>query len=405
MVLQWPIGVASCLLAVAPTMAQDAAVPKRHVIEIRRVGGIDAPEHAAFADEPVLVVDRKGIVYARVARDGVVRVFDSTGSYQGAIGRSGRGPGEFVRAAAHGFLGDTLWIRNWPLPFISMFRGGQHVQTWQSRIDVGSGLALPAGVTALLDGGRSVFVPDDVPSGATGRIRLPVLLGNRDLSVADTVAYVNRPESMFVPGVGTFRLAPVPLPPLIAVAGDGSGIVVADWTRETPGRIDLSRVNARGQTVWRHTLSLATPTLPRRVRDSLVARGVEMARAPVEAARRAGRISAVVSVKELVEAGLYLPDRLPPIAGLFVGLDGRIWLKRMSLTGPSTWLAIGPAGAIEYEITLPEGATLHQATGDLLWATQLSDDHVPFVVWLRVVAPGPGKPLLGNGLSANSEAR
>jgi hypothetical protein len=377
----------ACLLPVVASPSPPQTVPVRRAVEIHRIGGLNAPEYEAFADEPTLIVDLRGMVYARVPREGVVRIFDSAARHLGTIGRQGSGPGEFVRAAGHGLLGDTLWIRNWPLPFISLFSAtGQHLRTWQSRIDTGHDFALPAGATALLQEGGAIFVPDDAPSRVKGRVQLPVLVGNRDLSEADTIVLVTRPDAMFLPGVGTFRFSPVPTGPLISVASDGNGVVVASWDRGTPERVDVRWVDANGRTTWRHSVLLTAPEWSRRTRDSLIARGVEMATPQIEAAKRAVRLSSVASVRDLVRDALELPDRLPPIRRVVAGLDGRIWLERMSLGGPPTWLVMNRSGSLEYQITLPERTTLHAADGDFLWATQQSADDVPYIVWFRVDA-------------------
>lgn len=65
-----------------------------------RLGGVSATAAAAFKDEPKLLVDAAGRIYARTDHD--VRIFAADGSVVKVVGREGDGPGELRHAYAAG---------------------------------------------------------------------------------------------------------------------------------------------------------------------------------------------------------------------------------------------------------------------------------------------------------------
>ena len=50
----------------------------------------------------------------RGGQDAAIVVLDAEGGFVRTIGRKGEGPGEFVVIGDMGFVGDTLWLQNWP---------------------------------------------------------------------------------------------------------------------------------------------------------------------------------------------------------------------------------------------------------------------------------------------------
>lgn len=75
-----------------------------HVVTIGSVD--DGP--AAFGRVVSVLADSEGAVYVADALAGEIRVFDQSGRHLRTIGRKGRGPGEFTSLYALAWLGDTI---------------------------------------------------------------------------------------------------------------------------------------------------------------------------------------------------------------------------------------------------------------------------------------------------------
>ena len=85
--------------------------PEWPVTELFSIGGIGATSPAEeFAQVGTIAVDGEGRLYTADTGARAVQVFDSSGAWLRTIGRTGQGPGEYVRPYAIGLLGDTLVV-------------------------------------------------------------------------------------------------------------------------------------------------------------------------------------------------------------------------------------------------------------------------------------------------------
>lgn len=387
-VLIRPLLVTVCLGGASSLAAAGQAVPSYQAREVARVGGIDAPEHATFSWLPALALNRDGTIYARVAAESRIVVFDSNGRFLRTIGRRGNGPGEFITPTGHGFLADTLWVASGPAPRLSIFGpDGRHLHTRRMEYPT---LQLPIladlqNVSALLQGGMALFIPGNTLAEPPGRVTLPVMLGARDMRRVDTITVVSRPEGLLLQGVGTLSYYPFPASPLVAVSPDGSGVVTAAWQDVANAPVRVRRINARGAVLWERLVALSSSRIPSRMRDSVTRIAINRARPHVEReSRRPGVAHGLPSVEVLVARGLVLPMHFPPVVGLIAGADGTTWLKTSSNGPGEVWAVLNPAGVREFDVVVPTGVHLQQATRDVAWGTATDEDGVHFLVRLAI---------------------
>lgn len=373
----------ACLVPALSVMAQQ---PDRVLVEEWRLGGPDGRGAAAFTSEPAVVVERRGKLYTRGSRDSHISVFDSTGTFLRTIGRRGQGPGEFFVVSGHGFVGDTLWAADARSRAISTFdANGRHLETRRVIVELAERFAGAVGVSALLSNGRAIVIPSDAPMDADGRLTVPVLIGDRQMHSRDTLLSMVRPEYLFVPRVGTFWWIPVVIPPRIDVAPDGTGILVVNWERNGE-EVEVRRLNPDGRARWRRTLTLPSPMIDSRARDSIVDRAMQMAAVQVEASKRRGEVARGVSTRSLVESGLDLPDRYPPVTHAVLGVDGAVWLQRGGPGPARRWSVLDSAGTRLFDVTSSLPLTVQEATRDVVWATFSDEDGFPYLIRYRVWA-------------------
>jgi hypothetical protein len=371
-------------VAPAPVSAQD--LPRRTAHEAFRIGGIDAPEHASFRSEPRLAVTAGGLLVVASSTSPTLELFDGAGVHLRSIGREGEGPGEFRVVMAHGVLGDTLWAVDFPVPRLSRFLlDGRHLDDRRLEIlDRGMTMSAPESITALLRDGWTLTVPSAFPAGRRERVAVPVLLGRLDSGELRPVAERWMPPGFHVPGVGVFGRAPfIPLSPLVAVAGDGSGFAVAAWDESRPGELRLSRFRSDGTEAWTRTLSFPATRVSPGVRAAMLEDAVEVATPMVEQARRMG-VQVRGSVESLVREGLHLPEHYPPVDGMVVAVDGGVWLRRGGEGEVREWIVLGPEGSPRFTFPLAEGVTIRAALGDSAWATGVGEYDVPYMVRFEV---------------------
>jgi hypothetical protein len=356
-------------------------------VRVFRLGGPDAGDAYSFAETPRLAIDPAGFIFAALASEATIAVYDPSGRLVRRIGRRGEGPGEFQVVQAHGFIGDTLWVRNWPSPRISLFRkDGTHLSTVGTPFDLGHRTAAPGSISGYLGGGRSFVLPyGQVVTGNTGRVRMPVLLGRRDMTDRDTVAEIVTPSGLSIPGVGAWSFAPIPVSPRVSVSSAGTAIAIASWDTLRPAAADIRVLSPSGAEQFHRRVDLGAQPIPRRVRDSLLAEGLTKAQPQLAAARRRG-MTLPASNERLVSDGLALPSHYPPVKNLIIGSDGTIWIERFGAGQSGSWLVLDNAGAPLFRVDFPGGFELQQASRRSAWGTDRDELDVSYLVRFDLVA-------------------
>lgn len=385
-----PLQVAALVLMPGMSGVEAQQLTVQQVRQTLVLGGLDVPEWQAFSWEPSLHLDRSGRLYLRPPGEARVTIVDTEGRFVRHVGRRGEGPGEFQRVAGMGLLGDTLWLRNWPVPRISIFdTNGEHLRTERTPVEYAESFPSPQGVTALLRGGYAFATPDGDVLGSLERMRVPVMIGPHPLTQRDTVTLLSVPPGMLVEQVGFFAYRPFPIAPLYSLIPEGAGVVTVDWGRDSSGEVLVRRYDHRGTLMDLHTLTLPMIQVPRRLRDEIIDAGVDLARPPYDAARRRGD-PVPRNLRAAVIRGLYTPEYFPPVQDVFVTGTGDVWLRQMSALDTGDWIIIDRSGRIVTEVHPPDGVRFQVAQGQIVWGTWTDELGVPYVARYVVEEPTRG---------------
>lgn len=380
--------VLAAVLADMPVAAQN--VPQRVAVEDLRLGGVNATEATAFIDEPKLMVDYDGHIYALTPHD--VRVFDTDGRVLQVLGGDGDGPGEFRSAFSLGFLADTLWVIDgrWRPPRVTRFlRSTGKLLDTEPLVEVRDGKDTtrvwhPA---YMLAGGR-VLAMGEIPRyrerPTTQRDRVDLAIAGASLEKRKGVGSFVFPSGLNVPPVGSLASGAFPVSPLYSAFPDGSGVVTVRWGKgEGHAGAMLRMYDPTGDQKWKRVYVARTHPVTEAIRDSLIADGVAFFRPIVKQHRERG-LPVPSDLKGAVEEGLLIPSDFPEFQEVVAGVDGSIWLHAMRFFGDGLWLALDAQGRPAFVVDLPPGVNLKQASLSEVWATGKGDYDAPLILRYRI---------------------
>jgi hypothetical protein len=167
---------------------------------------------------------------------------------------------------------------------------------------------------------------------------------------------------------------------LVRVSPDGGLIIVVDRPVASGRRAAAYTtigVSAQGDTLFQRRIEYR----PIRLTREIVDRAVDL---PDE--RFAERFPSRDAALRAVRGALLLPDYLPPISDLAVGRDHSIWLRREDLgSGSVEWLVLDKNGKTVGQLDAPRGTKILQADPEHVWAVEVDELDVPYVVRYRVL--------------------
>lgn len=353
------------------------------------IGVVDGDEAYQFAsiDEIVETPGGGALIWDNVL--GVLRQFDSSGTFVRQIGRQGSGPGEYRSSNGVVILGDRLLLWDARQGRMNVYdTAGVFVTSW------------PAMSPA--QGPRGLY------TDSLGRLYLrgPVMAPRPPDSLAQPNAQLVELNATTGAAVRSIAVPPAPLPPRVAVMQDGVPRVfvqlplapAASWAWSPSGHVVSS--SGEGYAIILH-----------REHGLLrIERDVPPVRAEAdERAYHEERVTAVMrrSDPSWRWSGPPVPESKPFIRGLGVGADGRIWVQRY-LAGervPESELEAGtrpgmppvrwrePVGYDLFErdgrffgtLRVPAGVTVRYADGDRVWASVRDSLDVPQAVRFRLI--------------------
>jgi hypothetical protein len=376
----------SFLILFPALLGAQANVPTWRVEPVARAGEGDGP--GGLTTVSGVTVSRDGTLYVAQPQEHVVKVYDSAGRYLRSIGREGAGPGEFERPSTLGWRGDTLWVADAPQIRIGLFRPDgtflRSIRFSQASPLTNGRPQIPGSL--LADGSVVGFWQAPLGVLAAGPVQAPVVRFSPHGEPLEVIAQRERRNEygQLRGDRGTSYFAqPFTDSPLMAVAPDGSGIIIV--RREAaagaePATFSVRRITPSGTVTFSRNylyrpLPLSADAVERAVQEHMA----RMSNAGIPRPEAA-------ALRRALRENLYRPRFLPPVTAVVVGRDGTIWLRREELGRPMAWWHVLDArGRLIARAWVPARISVRYADRTQLWAVELDELDVPTLVRFRVV--------------------
>ncbi len=366
----------------SPTLVVDSAG-----VEIVTSDALGSDRRCVLADRPTLSVgtaegdEASMLFFVRGANrlsdgslavlnngSGEIRVFSRAGTHLRSMGGHGDGPGEFRIGRFIWVLpGDTLWVGDYrPWRYHIYSARGAFVRT----VDLDppylnasrGGGVLANGVSVNVD--RPFFRP-------TNDFRQPepwsVEAHDADGTLIRELARLDGVRLGTWEGAGA-RMSTL-FDPVPSIAAAGATIAIAT-AREPEVRILDGEFRLRRIVRWSDPDREVTAAHIQAYRDALVE-------------RRGGRGSGNWSAADesLVSDRRPAADLFPTTAGLMLGRDGRLWVRRYGRPGDQVrWMAFRSGGEFQCHLTLDVSLTVYEFGADYLLAVHSDELRVERVV-------------------------
>lgn len=386
------------------------ALPSLILVEERRIGSLDDPDFG-FSRIGIVEVGPDGRLYVFESQDKQIRVYTAEGELAGRIGRAGQGPGEFQGIDVRfGVQRDTVWASDPAQRRLTFFDLDGRVLSTARYADVPLVLHSPAQRTWVVPtarGADGLFVGDrggglgvrpalgSAPVAPT--VHVPLVRFDPQGRVVDTVGAYPLPfrsTTTSLIDVGRSRYG-IPSPPredplLIRETEALLSVTRPVASASDPATFRVTRTTFRGDTLQDRTFRYRPVSYPARLLDSIAG----------YAARGEGRFSGwtedgSVSIERFrvdsaaahrtIRAQLAFPEFQPPVQAAWRGNDGSLWLRRES-TGDATfrWILLDPDLRPLGTLDLPAGFRAVWSQADRLWAVELDEYGVPWLVHYRI---------------------
>lgn len=350
------------------------------------IGEVEGAAERTFSGIADLAVTDDGFILVSDAVAREVRVYDAAGSYLGAIGRGGEGPGEFAVAPTFaGSSGDTVWTFDARTNRITSFaRAGDVLEVLTLRTD---DVGRTASAMRLADGTYLALSRWVDPASETvfhdARAELDSIVIERlDAAGAllDTIGVMadrTRARMVMDGGGGAIRTidAPTPYSARAVVATDGARAVIG---RSNSFELEVFGTHGAAEVI-------------------LQVRGVDH---PASAAdirtHQEARLLEEIGDREIDPMTRrlnldFLPERLPAFGSVIVADQGDIWvsLTAYDLSEGLDWLVFSEDGELRGRVHTPPDLQVRAVGRDYVVGFALDELDVPYVRRYRLRAPGP----------------
>jgi hypothetical protein len=302
-----------------------------------------------------------------------IRIFDSTGRFIQAFGRTGSGPGEFRSLRVVGHSGDTVFVFDDRARRITSILLARDVRLLGTMLATASGNRGSYFVSGRLSGGRWLVQTHATPgwNGPPEVHRLPTSIGSISPAANGDVVWLGEFQGLAIfihNPTGNVRDALVGL-----IAFSPSFFAAASGGMVWFGDSESAQVTAHdARSGARRSIDLP---FPRRSPPSAV----------VDAERQRGLAAARDSRSESWTRAKYsaqrLPRSLPSFSALIPGPDGEIWIQEYTTVRSESarHLVIDAKGSTRAWVRMPAGDRILDAATDHVVCVHEDDDGIESV--------------------------
>jgi hypothetical protein len=356
---------------------QPAPVPTKQFTLAREQSLGSSNENDYFKSPSAVVVRPDGTTYIA---DGALKkflVYDSTGKFLKAIGRPGKGPGEYNMIARAGLSGDTLWAYDPSTSRITFLTANGQASTLELPKERGGG---PARIDWRLADGSYIQTAQPDLSGIAQLAAHPEAPSNTAIvrvhpggDKEDTLSRVAcKPSLILIAMAGTdiasidvFR-TPFADCDLSTVNQDGKAAYVI--TGNTPRTIDSSTIvvtqlDGQGMKKWEQRIPYKPRPIPQAFLDS-VARANATNPDTKKFDQKQG---------SLLRKALSYHTFFAPVSAAVAGIDGTLFLAREIGDPSTTWVVISPHGKITGSFSLPGDSKVLSGDATRIWVAEVDE--------------------------------
>jgi hypothetical protein len=305
-----------------------------------------------------------------------LRFFDATGIFLTAVGREGKGPGEFTGLGMFGMARDSLHVFDWSLYRVSVFdQDGRFGRSYLIQVP---GIAFPQAAGMLADGSWVImsgfaFSPQKISA-----------------VVRDTSLFVRvSPEGAVVDSLGRFPTVE------FFMWGDGRSTTAAAraFGKSVTTGVGASRIYV-GLTEEYEILCFApTGELTSIIRKTHSPRPVTAADIAAYKEEDLGRLvrPSFRPQMERLLADMPYPETMPAFGDLKVDAGGYLWVQEFDPPGTpvARWTVFDLQGRAVAAVETPRGLTIRQIGTDFVLGTWRDDLGVEHVRLHTLVKPSP----------------